>query len=91
MSTRGDFKAARNSCGCIGLIWFLGLSVVLAPAMATNNGFGIAVGAILGIAWTVGALWLVSKLGSPSFHEKTRWERQEATRLRKKAWKEGSR
>lgn len=89
MSTKGDFKAARNSCGCIGVIWFFGLGLFVGPFVAANNGFGTAVGVILGIAWTVGAIWVYSKIGSPSVHEKVRWERQEQTRLRKKEWKEG--
>lgn len=72
----------------MGLIWLLGLGLVVAPFAASNNGFGIAVGVVLGIAWTVFAFWGI-KWGTPAFHEKARWERQEATRLRKKAWKEG--
>ncbi len=89
MSTRGDFKAARNSCGCIVLIWLLGLGVIGLIVGAGNNGLANALGVVLGIALTVSAVWVWIKVGSPDAQEKARWERQEQTRLRKKAWKEG--
>jgi hypothetical protein len=89
VSTRGDFKRSWNSFGCIGLIWLFGLGAVVAPFVASNNGFATAVGVILGIAWTVLAVWVFSKWGSPSYWEKARWQRQEQTRLRKKAWTVG--
>jgi len=57
--------------------------------MAAKNVFGMGVGVILGIAWTVGTIWFWSKVGSPAAREEARWESLEQTRLRKKASKEG--
>jgi hypothetical protein len=89
VSTRGDFKAARNGRGCLGLIWLVGLLIFVGPFMAATNAFGIGVGVILGIAWTVGTIWFWNKVGSPAAREQARWERLEQTRLRDQAAKEG--
>lgn len=89
MSTRSDWKGAKYGCGCAGLIWLVVLSIIEIPFEALHNGFGTVLGVVLGLTWTVVAISWFGKYGSPSFHEKARWERQEATRLRKKAWKEG--
>jgi hypothetical protein len=89
VSTRGDFKAARHGGGCLGLIWLVGLLIFVGPFMAATNAFGIGVGVILGIAWTVGAIWFWNKVGSPAAREQARWERLEHTRLRNETSKEG--
>ncbi len=84
----GDFKAAWTSCGCIGLVCLFGMAV-LGSVVSNNNSAALALGVILGVLWTLGAIWVWVKAGSPRAQELTRWTRQEATRLRKKAWKEG--
>ena len=103
MSTRGDFKQARNGCGCAAVIWFVVLTVIELPfegwyaavkANAPSGGgvleaLAIGLGVVVGVAWTVVAYRWLAKMGSPTYYEKRRWEQQEATRLRKKAWKEG--
>jgi hypothetical protein len=96
VSTRADFKAARNGCGCAGVVWLVVLAVIELPFEALYKGAGAVggvivavIGVILGIAWTVAAIKWLGNYGSASFHEKARWERQEATQLRKKTWKEG--
>ena len=89
MSSRGDFKAARNGGSCLGLIWLVGLLILVGPFMAAQNAFGIGVGVILGTAWTVGTILFWNKVGSPAAREKARWESLEQTRLSEKASKEG--
>jgi hypothetical protein len=73
----------------MGLIWLVGLFIFVGPFMAARNAFGVGVGVILGIAWTVGTIWFWKKVGSPAAREEARWKRLEQTRLRKKASKEG--
>jgi hypothetical protein len=88
VSTRGDFKQARNGCGFAVLIWLVVGGILILPFQG-HGGFWDGVAVVLFVAWTVLAYKLLSELGSASYYEKQRWQRQEATRLRKKAWKEG--
>jgi hypothetical protein len=89
VSTRGDFKAAWNGGGCLGLIWLVGLFIFVGPFTAARNAFGIGVGVTLGIAWTVGTIWFWNKVGSPAARERARWESLEKKRLSAEASKEG--
>jgi hypothetical protein len=89
VSTRGDLKAARYGGGCLGLIWLVGIFIFVGPFMAARNAFGIGVGVILGIAWTVGTIWFWNKVGSPAAREEASWEWLQQTLLRKKTSKEG--
>ena len=88
MSTRDDFKAARNGGGCLSLLWLVGLLIFVGPFMAARNAFGIGVGVVLGIAWTVGTIWFWINVGSPAAREEARWEKLEKTRMRTKDSKE---
>jgi hypothetical protein len=67
----------------------VGLGLFAIPLLTSGNGVAIALGVVVGVAWTAGAIWLLARFSSPSYYEKARWERQEATRLRKKEWREG--
>jgi hypothetical protein len=97
VSTRSDFKQARNGCAFAAVVWLVVLSIIEFPfeAWYSHSGGGVGgvivagLGVIVGIVWTVVAVKWLGKMGSASHYEKVRWQQQEATRLRKKAWKEG--
>jgi hypothetical protein len=89
VSTGGDFKAARNGAGCLGLIWLIGLFIFVGPFTAARNAFGIGVGVILGIAWTAATIWFWNRVGSSAAREEARWEWLQRMRFGKKASKEG--
>jgi hypothetical protein len=95
VSTRGDFKGAAWGCGFALFIWaFVLFGILVVGFQLSSNKPGLVVWillAVLGIPWTVLAIKWFAPMGNPHLYEKERWKRQEATRLRKKAWKEGKR
>jgi hypothetical protein len=90
VSNRAERKASKFVSGCAVLIWLAGLSLLIAPFQG-HGGFAEGLSAVLAVAWTVAFIGVYVNLVNRArgVDERRKWTRQEATRLRKKAWREG--
>jgi hypothetical protein len=90
MTTKADRRALNLGCVLAFVLWTLGGGFLLA-VFSGHSPVLMAVGWVLLVVWTPLVLVVWSRLDRKwrTASERAKWAEQEATRARKKAWREG--